>query len=274
MLEWAMAKIPSSLIGIAGPVLAEAYTHSNLNSLFLTHGFPGDPPEGNKVDKCQHWMRLANRDCSDALSMFGGLIAEFMDADEPYRAYRLKEIERLEEGFSKEGLAYRRGGQIYGVSLSGPTRSLADRLKGSSLKELEAEYQRAYATVESDPPAAVTAACSIMESLCKTILEEDGVDLPSKQTLAPLWSATTKHLGLSPGEQIDDDIKRILQGLLSVADGVAALRTHAGSAHGRSSSTKTKRYKLADRHARLAVHAAHTMALFVWDTWNHRRASV
>jgi len=101
--------------------------------------------------------------------MFGALIAEFMDSDEPLRTYREDEIKRLSEGFAKEGLAYRRGGQTYGASLSSPTRSLAERLKGASLKELETEYQRAYATVESDPPAAVTAACSIMESLCKTI---------------------------------------------------------------------------------------------------------
>lgn len=267
-----MTEIPSSLIGVVGPILADAYTHSNLNSLFLTHGFPGEPPEGNKIDKCQHWLRLANRECDDALSMFGRLIAEFMDTDEPYREYRLDEINRIEKALAREGLSYARGGQIYGTSLSRPTRSLAERLKRGEFKELEAEYDRAYSAVEGDPPAAVTAACSILESLCKTIIDEEALCMPSKQTLVPLWNTVMKHLGLSPADKADDDIKRILQGLISVADGVASLRTHAGSAHGRSSSTKTKQYKVASRHARLAVHAAHTMALFAWETWNQRRA--
>jgi hypothetical protein len=77
-------------------------------------------------------------------------------------------------------------------------------------------------------------------------------------------------LGLSPKDIADDDLKRILQGLYSLADGIAALRTHEGSAHGRSSKA---RYRLRARHARLAVHAAHTMALFVLETHDERSAS-
>ena len=60
----------------------------------------------------------------------------------------------------------------------------------------------------------------------------------------------------------------VLQGLYSIADGVAALRTHEGSAHGRSSA---KTYRLAARHARLTVHAAYTMALFILETWEALR---
>ncbi len=114
----------------------------------------------------------------------------------------------------------------------------------------------------------MTAACAILESVCKTYLEEEGHALPSKQVLGSLWSEVAGHLGLTPKVIADDDLKRILQGLYSIADGVAALRTHAGSAHGHSTG---KNYRLAPRHARLAVHAAHTIAMFVLETWEARK---
>ena len=55
-------KIPPSVINIVGDVLGSwYYSHSNLNTLFGGCGFPGDPPEGNCVAKCQGWMRRANQ---------------------------------------------------------------------------------------------------------------------------------------------------------------------------------------------------------------------
>lgn len=154
-----------------------------------------------------------------------------------------------------------------GASLSAPSRSLAERIAVEGHKAVEIEYDRAYKTIESDPEAAVTAACSIVESVCKIFLEREGGEMPGKQVLGPLWSAVADRLGLSPKLVADNDLKQILQGLYSIADGVAALRTHEGSAHGRS----TKTYRIAPRHARLAVHAAHTMALFILETWESRR---
>jgi Abortive infection C-terminus len=175
---------------------------------------------------------------------------------------------KIEAVLAKEGLSYARGGFIMGTSLTGPSRSLAERIKTEGMQAVEIEYQRAYKSIASDPEAAVTAACSILESVCKTYLEATNQPLPSKQVLGALWSTTAEHLGLAPKVIADDDLRRILQGLYSIADGVAALRTHEGSAHGRSSA---KIYRLAARHARLAVHAAHTMALFIIETWEARR---
>lgn len=273
-----MPKIPPALIGTVAPVLANAYTHSQLNSLFMAHGFPGDPPEGNKVDKCQSWLRRGNKDLTDPLSSFGQLIAEYMDQEVPTgnMAWEVEERsirETIAKAFGRESLSYRRGGLILGAALSGPSKSLAERLQTEGIGALEQEYQRAYAAIESDPPAAVTAACAILESVCKTYLEAKGHDLPKKQVLGALWAETAKQLKLQPGQVADDDLRRILQGLTSIADGIAAIRTHEGSAHGRSGHEQQgkTRYRLLPRHARLAVHAAHTIAMFVLETWDERQ---
>src|SRR5215475_597612 len=76
-----MPLFPPSIIGTVSPILADAYTHAQLNALFMSAGFPGDPPDGNKIEKSRNWLRRANAECEDPLRMFGGLIAEFMDAE-------------------------------------------------------------------------------------------------------------------------------------------------------------------------------------------------
>jgi hypothetical protein len=81
MMAGRMAPIPPSIVGTVAPILADAYTHSALNSLFMANGFPGDPPEGNKSDKCLNWSRRANNESADPLAMLASLIAEFMDGD-------------------------------------------------------------------------------------------------------------------------------------------------------------------------------------------------
>jgi hypothetical protein len=266
-----MMQIPPALIGTTGPILDAHYTHAELNALFMQAGFPGNPPEGNKTHKCLSWMRRANSECSDPLRMFGSLIAELMDGEPtPLRLDQYRKDgdarERIRSVMAKEQLTYQRGGYISSAHLKGPSKSLSELVKAQGLSAVDVEYQRAYATIGSDPAAAITAASAILEAVCKHYLETENVPLPSKQTLAPLWTETAKNLGLSPGKMADDDLKQILSGLFSIAAGVAALRTHEGSAHGHAN----KKYKIEPRHARLAVHAAHTMAMFVLETWKAR----
>ena len=263
--------IPPSLIPLVGEILAESNTHDGLDALFSGVGFPGDPPKGNKVVKCQGWMRLANQNCKNPLKLFGALIAEFMDSGDEWRR---DDQEKIKTAIEQEGLVYCRGGAITRVAAFGPSQSLAEKLEqgGDGVEVLKAEFSRAYEAIDSDPAVAVTAACAILESLCKTFLESSGVPLPSKKVLGALWTETAKYLGLQPGRLADDDLKRILQGLIGVFEGIAALRTHEGSAHGRSGYNEPgkTRYKISPRHARLAVHAAHTAAMFVWETWEQR----
>ena len=120
--------------------------------------------------------------------------------------------------------------------------------------------------VETDPPAAITAACSILESLCKVYIEDNDLEMPSKQSITPLWKVVSKDLGFDPSAVEDGDLKKILSGLTSAVDGIGSLRTHTGSAHGHVK----KSYRIQARHARLAIHASHTLVVFVLETWAHR----
>ena len=144
------------------------------------------------------------------------------------------------------------------------TAQLDKKIKYSDYESVRNDFERALAQISTDPEDAVTSACSLVESVCKCILEEIQAPMPSRQDIQGLSGALAKELNLSPARtDISPDIKQILQGLLNVAAGIGSLRTHSGDAHGRGKTTS----RLDTRTASLAVHAASTLTLFYIETW-------
>lgn len=148
------------------------------------------------------------------------------------------------------------------------TETLRNTAAALNLESVQEDFERALAHAEADPPSAITAACSTLESVCKCLLEEMGKPYPSKQDIGGLVKEVSKHLNLSPGRTdlssgIEQDLRQILGGLVSVTGGIGALRTHAGDAHGRGKASP----RTDARIARLAIHSACTVALFYLETW-------
>jgi len=154
-------------------------------------------------------------------------------------------------------------GVVFTAAASPATKSLNELLRSKDLPAVEKEFQRAMAAVESDPPAGVTAACSLLEALFKTIIEDEGLQLPSDQSIVALYKPVRDRFHLNPAEVAEKDLQRIMTGLISIVDGIGALRTHAGSAHGRGRQP----FELSASHARLAINGAHTLAFFILETW-------
>jgi hypothetical protein len=92
--------------------------------------------------------------------------------------------------------------------------------------------------------------------------------LPQKKDIQGLYQAIREPLGLTPDkagvpDEIAGDVRTILGGLNSIVNGVGSLRTHGGDAHGRE-----RGYRRVDsRIARLAIHSASTVSLFLVETW-------
>jgi hypothetical protein len=136
---------------------------------------------------------------------------------------------------------------------------------------VDRDMARALASAEVDPEDAVTAACSMVESVCRSILVELSLSLPARRDIDGLLKAVQEPLGLKPGQadlpqEIAADVRQVLSGLSTAAQGIGALRTHAGDAHGRERDFK----RIDARIARLAIHAASTVALFLIETWERK----
>lgn len=264
---------PRPLATIIGEVIGGYYFHHRtIEAVFYEAGASGDAPEGSCVKKVAEWLVQEGRaDPNKALSILGKVLEEFMDGDIPRAsADKGKDKARIEAALARYQLSYSFGGRIYGAAVAAPSRSLAEKLRELSIREIEEEFERAYRTIDSDPPAAVTAACAIVEAFCKTYIAENDLDPPANQSIKPVWGVVSKHLRIAPECVEEDDLKRILSRLSSVVDGIGSYRTHAGSAHGHAGRS----YRVAPRHARLAVHAAHTLCLFGVETWQARRSEV
>lgn len=267
-----LTEFPRPLASIVGEVIGDYYyNHQAIETVFYESGASGSAPEESCVHKVATWLvREGQADPGKSFEILGKVLEEFMDGDIARHCFdKETSIQRINSALEQYGLAYGFGGKIYGASISTPSRSLGDMLKELLISEINDEFDRAYKSVDTDPPSAVTAACAIVEAMCKSYIAEHALTLPTKQTIKDLWKVVAKHMKLSPERVEDEDLKRILSGLTSITDGVGSLRTHAGSAHGQAKRT----YRLEPRHARLAVHSAHTLCLFAMETWQSERGN-
>jgi hypothetical protein len=122
-------------------------------------------------------------------------------------------------------------------------------------------WQGAQAALGVDPPDATTRASSLIETLCRHIIGVKAVVLPKKEDIQHLYGVAARALGVSPEQQITDDLRAIAGGMNTVVNGIGALRTHAGTAHGHDPGTQPITFE----HARLAVNASGVLATFLMD---------
>ena len=178
--------LPVPVCSIVGAVLgAFIYSHKKLEQLFYQAGAAGDPPPGNCVVKCQTWLKRMHTEVPDPAAVLGKVLEEFMEVDSSFKppdeqnAGRKKIVEVL----GRFGLSYRTGGLVFGAATALPTKSLKQVLKDRDLSGVDKEFERALANVEKDPPAAITAACSILEAFFKAYIEDnDAIEMPSDQS--------------------------------------------------------------------------------------------
>jgi hypothetical protein len=128
-------------------------------------------------------------------------------------------------------------------------------------------WRKALDRRHDDPEGAITAARTLMESVCKHILDEYGVEYGDNTDLPKLYGLTSKELNLAPSQQTEEAFKKILGGAHSVVDGLANLRNRLGDAHGQGK----RPVKPLPRHAELAVNMAGSMASFLLATFEARQ---
>ncbi|MFG1417760.1 abortive infection family protein [Xanthobacter sp. V0B-10] len=182
-------------------------------------------------------------------------VLEYLNKHFDYDGLRLEKLER--------GVRLVAHGNFAAV-----VHTLADAASDIDFDTVQQDLERAQRGAEEDPETAVTAACSIIESVCRSVLVELGLPLPAKKDVQGLYQAVREPLGLAPNKDgipdlIADDVRSILGGINTVVNGIGALRTHAGSAHGRERGHR----RIDARIARLSLHAASTIALFLVETW-------
>ena len=128
-------------------------------------------------------------------------------------------------------------------------------------------WQRALERREEDPEGAITSSRTLLESVCKHILDEVGATYSNSIDLPKLYKLTAKQLNLAPSQHTEQIFKQILGGCQTVVEGLGAVRNRLSDAHGRGK----KPVKPAVRHAELAVNLAGAVATFLVRTWESHK---
>lgn len=151
--------------------------------------------------------------------------------------------------------------------LEGVQRSPSDPLISAQIRRFDAQYvQEAWSKAlerrTSDPEGAITSARTLLESVCKHILDQAGVSYGDAPDITKLYRLASEHLNCAPSQHTEIVFKQILGGCATVVEGLGALRNRLSDAHGKG----VVGAKPAARHAELAVNLAGTMALFLLST--------
>lgn len=79
-----------------------------------------------------------------------------------------------------------------------PLVTLGEWLVSLGFDTAKRDLDRALANNQTDPEDTITAACSMVESVCRSILAALGESLPKKKDVQSLYNILKKPLGLSP----------------------------------------------------------------------------
>ena len=134
-----------------------------------------------------------------------------------------------------------------------------------SSEYLSRQITRMETAINQDTELAIGTAKEFVESICKTILSELGEKIPKSISLTDLVKQVRSklHLISEDDSKGSETIKRLLSNLGSVVQGLAELRSLYGSGHGKEITTDG----LLPRHARLAVGAATTLGVFLYESY-------
>lgn len=136
----------------------------------------------------------------------------------------------------------------------------------TSSQEIQETWRKLLDRINKDPEGAITTARSLVEDVCKYILDGLGEEYGTRDDLPELYKKVARKLSLAPENHKEDVYKQILGGTNSVVSGLASLRNALGDSHGKGK----KAPKPSPRHARLAVNVAATASLFLIETYQSR----
>lgn len=225
------------------------------------------------IEQYYHTVNWSDpRDVKKILQVFENvlLLAEKtlseMSLGEEWTKRQKSEVDKLIHFLRKDGFQW-----VNGTIVSGAGSPSLDDLKETALvfdaKHLADQIRRIEHSIEADPALAIGTAKELIETCCRTIMAERGKSVVGTPDIPALTKETLKELKLLPegipeqakGSEI---IKRLLSNLATIGQGVAEIRNLYGSGHGKDGKTQA----IKPRHAKLAVGAATTLVMFLFET--------
>jgi hypothetical protein len=181
-----------------------------------------------------------------------------------------EDFKRLRTFLRRDGFDYR-DGRLVAANMPTQIQDIQSITSTLDTPELNRQIERMRSSVDNDPGLAIGTAKELIETVCKTILKQRGVPIEPGCKLPTLLKETRKVLKLLP-EDIPDSakgvetVRRLLNNLGSIGQNLGEIRNLYGTGHGRHAGAKGP----TPRHAKLAVGASATLAMFLLETHEER----
>lgn len=141
--------------------------------------------------------------------------------------------------------------------------SVSTSLKAFNVETIHVLWSKAMERRDTDPEGAITLARTLLESVCKHILDELNTPYKPNSDLPDLYKAVSNAMNIAPSQHSAIVFKQILGGCAAVVEGLGALRNRLSDAHGQGRFAA----KPAGRHAELAVNLSGATAQFLVATF-------
>tara|TARA_R110002072_G_scaffold243698_2_gene402907 strand:- start:21322 stop:22167 length:846 start_codon:yes stop_codon:yes gene_type:complete len=225
------------------------------------------------VRQYEHSLDLTKpKDARKLLDVYELIMIElsWLEADEYQGVSARKELERLRAWIKRDGFDFA-DGRVVAIDGHNMLDGLGKVSEPFDSPHLRKQIRRMQDSVEQDPWLAIGTAKELVETTCKTILEELGVEIPKKAEIKDLVKLVREELKLTPDDILEaakasSTIKKMLSNLGTIAQGLAELRNPYGTGHGPTGNAKG----LSPRHARLAIGSAAVLATFLLETYEER----
>lgn len=152
----------------------------------------------------------------------------------------------------------------------------ADNLKNKFSSEYMSRQIELMVSMQlTNPTNAIGLSKELIESCCKTILDELNIEWGKNDDVPQLANKTLNALNLLPVNVQETDqgaeaIRAVLGNLRAITTKLAEIRNPFGSGHGKSASFQG----LETRHAKLAVGSSITFVDFIWSTYENQKKKV
>jgi hypothetical protein len=149
---------------------------------------------------------------------------------------------------------------------SPPDEAISETLESFDAEGVHRAWAKALDRRTSDPEGAITAARTLLETVCKRILDELGKTYSDSEDLPTLYRMAAEALTLAPDQHTEPVFKAILGSCQTLVNNLGTLRNKIGDAHG-----KGRPVRVSTRHAALAVNLAGAMSTFLVETHAERK---
>lgn len=143
------------------------------------------------------------------------------------------------------------------------TKTIMQEIDWDSVSNI---WDKALARLNSDPEGAITLARTLLEDLCKYILDESKIPYSDTESLSTLYFRASKEINLHPNQHSEEAIKKILGVCNSGVAGIGEFRNKYADSHGRGMSGSPP-----DPHlAKFVVNISGIIASLMVEKWSEK----